>query len=251
MKRGYVKLWRKSLESLVFGNEKCWKIWCWCLMKANHKPNIFLLGREKITLKDGQFLMGSKKESEFLGIAKSTLWFWLDFLEKEKQLELKKTTKYTIITIPNWKIYQEVELKSDSNEDADGTQIGTNKNVKECISIKKKIGAKAPATKRNDIDMVLEGIRKIVKVLDGSQKEQRFMVKNFIDSRAPEILRQSGNLNPTPQQVHNAIFRIFQLAQRDEFHSKNCTSIKYVYNKAGAIVMSSKKPDKYKVDIIS
>lgn len=71
--------------------------------------------------------MGSNKESEFLGIAKSTLWFWLEFLAKEGQIELKKTNKYTIITIPKWDLYQQLELKSETNQYTDGTQIGTNK----------------------------------------------------------------------------------------------------------------------------
>lgn len=71
--------------------------------------------------------MGSNKESEFLKIAKTTLWRWLEFLEKEGQLELKKTTKYTIITIPKWEEYQE---ERNSNGTQTGTQVGTNKNEK-------------------------------------------------------------------------------------------------------------------------
>lgn len=108
-------------------------------MKANHKENTFLLGRQKLTLNKGQFVMGLINAKEELALAKSTISYWLDFLEKEGQVELKKTNKYTIITIQKWKDYQVVGLKSDSNEDTDGTQIGTNKNDKECIRMKKKM----------------------------------------------------------------------------------------------------------------
>lgn len=70
--------------------------------------------------------MGSNKESAALKIAKTTFWRWLEFFESEQMLELKKTTKYTVVTIPNWELHQGVELK----RDASGPEVGTNKNDK-------------------------------------------------------------------------------------------------------------------------
>lgn len=67
--------------------------------------------------------MGSNKESEFLRIAKTTLWRWLEFLEGEGMLELKKTTKYTIVTIPKWEEYQG---ERNSNGKQTLPQVGTN-----------------------------------------------------------------------------------------------------------------------------
>jgi phage replication O-like protein O len=109
---------------------------------------------------------------------------------------------------------------------------------------------KATPKRREDIDILLKGIRDITGIVDGSQKEQRNFAKNFLDFKTPEILRRSGNLNPTQQQVINATLRLFQLAKKDSFHQKNCTSLKYVYNKAGAIVMSAQS-NKPKIAIIS
>jgi len=126
MKNGWIKLYRKIIDSVVFRNEKCLKIWIWCLSRAGHQENCILLGREKITLKQGQFVMGLNKSSEVLDLAKTTIKYWLDFLEKEDKVELKKTTKYTIITIRNWDNFQEVEHKRNTN----GTQKETNKNDK-------------------------------------------------------------------------------------------------------------------------
>ena|SRR3990167_5855035 len=127
---GWIKLHRKLLENLIFNNEKGLKIWIWCLLKANHKVNTFLLGRQKMIIKKGQFVFGSNHSSEELKLAKSTIWYWLEFLEREGQVELKKTNKYTIITMKNWDKYQEVGNKSETNEETNGKQIGTNKNVK-------------------------------------------------------------------------------------------------------------------------
>jgi phage replication O-like protein O len=99
---------------------------------------------------------------------------------------------------------------------------------------------RAKAQPREDINILLNGIRQLVGVIDGSQQEQRNFAKNFLDSKTPEILRRAGNLNPTTQQIINATLRIFQLATKDDFHRKNCNSIRYVYNKAAAIALSGK-----------
>jgi hypothetical protein len=101
-----------------------------------------------------------------------------------------------------------------------------------------------------DIDLVLEKIKSVVRILDGNQEEHRNIVRNFLDNKTPEILRTMGNFTPSRDQIINATVRIFQLARQDKFHSMNCTSLKYVYSKAGAIVMSAQAA-KPKVAIIS
>lgn len=124
MDTGFVLLHRKLLENVIFDNEKGLKVWIWCLLRANFKDRIVLLGRKKVKVSKGEFIMGSRKESEFLNIARSTLWFWLNFLEREGQVELEKTTKYTLVKLKNWSKYQDVGHKWDTN----GTQMGTDNN---------------------------------------------------------------------------------------------------------------------------
>jgi hypothetical protein len=95
------------------------------------------------------------------------------------------------------------------------------------------------ALRRTDIDSLLHGIKSVVGILDGSQTEQRNFAKNFLDSKTPEILRTMGNPSPTKEQIISATIRIFQLARQDKFHAMNCTSLRYVYSRAGAIVMTA------------
>jgi hypothetical protein len=59
-----------------------------------------------------------------------------------------------------------------------------------------------------------------------------------------------GNLAPNREQIVSATLRIFQLARQDRFHSMNCTSMRYVYSRAGAIVMSAQAAQP-KVAVIS
>lgn len=127
MGNGWIKLHRKLLESVIFGNEKGLKVWIWCLLKAGHAEKSILIGRQKITLKPGQFVMGSTTAKESLGLAKATIWYWLNFLEKEGQVRLQRTTKYTIVTLPNWDSHQS---NLDTDETQSGRKVGTNKNVK-------------------------------------------------------------------------------------------------------------------------
>jgi len=107
-----------------------------------------------------------------------------------------------------------------------------------------------PSHRREDIDTLLKGIKVVVGIMDGSQQEHRNFAKNFLDSKTPEILRYTGNLSPTKEQIINTTIRLFQLAKQDPFHIKNCTSLKYVYNKAGAIIMTA-SVTKPKIAVIS
>ncbi|MCA9730924.1 hypothetical protein KC799_02265 [candidate division KSB1 bacterium] len=106
MLKGWIKLHRKLLDSVVFQNEKGLKIWIWCLLKATHKHQSFLIGRTKVDLHPGEFVCGSNKATAELGIAKTTFWNWLHFLEQEGKVGLKKNAKFTLVYIKNWERYQ-------------------------------------------------------------------------------------------------------------------------------------------------
>lgn len=124
---GWIKLHRKLLHSLIFGNEKGLKVWLWCLLKANHTPNTFLLGRQKVSLLAGQFIMGSNTAIDELRLAKATLWYWLHFLEEQGQVRLQKNAKYTVVTLLNWTDYQ---TQLDAGDTLKERWVGTNKNEK-------------------------------------------------------------------------------------------------------------------------
>lgn len=96
---GWVKLHRKLIDSLVFKNEKCLKVWIWCLLKANHQENTTMLGRSKIDIPKGSFIMGSHTAKDTLEMAVSTIWYWLRFLESEGMVEIKNTNKYSLVKL--------------------------------------------------------------------------------------------------------------------------------------------------------
>lgn len=125
---GWIKLYRKLLESPVFDSEKGLKIWVWCLLKANHKDKVIFIGRQRLLVKKGSFIMGGNNAQEVLKIARSTIFHWLHILEREGMVSIKKTNKYTVVTIPKWNDYQDDWHQMDINSASNETQKNTNKN---------------------------------------------------------------------------------------------------------------------------
>lgn len=146
MNKGYIKLHRKILDSLVFEHEGIFKLWCLCLLLANHKEEEVKApySLKVIKLKPGQFLTGRdslhrayhqsqirKKYSRRARPTAITLYRWLLFLQKCQNLNIKTYNKYSIITITNWSQYQ-------VNEQQMNNRRTTDEHKQECIKKKEK-----------------------------------------------------------------------------------------------------------------
>lgn len=155
MDRGYLKLWRKSLDSEVFASESLWKLWCCCLMLANHKEKYFSVDGviSPVKVGPGQFVTGRFSIHKIMYPKKSkknpnplTVWRWLQSLENSGNLNIKTNNKYSLITIMNWDSYQVDEngnehafvQQMNNNCTTDEQQMNTNKNVKNDKNDKKK-----------------------------------------------------------------------------------------------------------------
>ena len=114
---GYIKLWRKAMLSGMMKNHKLWTFWTWCLLKATHKERTHVIGFQEIELKPGQFIFGRKKASHELGLSERGIRTCLKSLEKTKNVTIKATNKFSIITICNWKLYQGNGIPSDQQYD--------------------------------------------------------------------------------------------------------------------------------------
>ena len=114
MERGYVKLWRKSLDSRVFQNPELWQLWTWCLLRAAHKAHWLSVstgrGRTEIELQPGQLVFGSNVAAAALGQAPRTTLKRLHKLARMGCCTLKNCDHFTVITITNWSTYQPVAL---------------------------------------------------------------------------------------------------------------------------------------------
>ena len=136
--QGYIKLYRKLMDSPVWSDPYYLKLWMYCLMKATHKERNVILGSKVATLEPGQFIIGRKSLTEDLNkgmkpkqeLNESTWWRYLNNLEKFEMLHIKKTNKYSVVSIIKWSDYQESEQQMNNKRTSNEQQMNTNKNVK-------------------------------------------------------------------------------------------------------------------------
>jgi hypothetical protein len=106
MDRGYVKLWRKTLDSGWFKNHKLWVFWSYCLVKATHKEITQMVGFQQVSLAPGEFIFGRKKAAKDLNMSEKEIRTCVKNLDKLGNVAIKRANKFSIITIINWDTYQ-------------------------------------------------------------------------------------------------------------------------------------------------
>lgn len=124
MTRGYIRLWRKTIDDAVFQNAHLFKVFAWCLLKATHKiisvPVTTGRGQTIVTLYPGQLIFGRHSASKDLKMPPSSIRDRLERLRKLQILDIKPDTHFSIITVINWQSYQ-----ADDNEDGQATRQAT------------------------------------------------------------------------------------------------------------------------------
>lgn len=119
MDQGWIKLYRKLLESRVFQNEGLLKVWVWCLLKANHEGKWVSLktgkGITEVWVNPGEFIFGRKKAAKELKMNPETIRKRTQKLKSMQNLTTQNKTHYTLVSIINWDTYQdkENELKNE------------------------------------------------------------------------------------------------------------------------------------------
>lgn len=138
MNKGYIKHYRKVMDSFVWTNPYMYKLWSLCLMKAAHEKRKFLFNGKEVWLNSGEFVTGrdaltfemnkgAKREHQ---VNSTSVWRWIKLFEKEGMLDIKSTTKYSVISISNWGAYQSDEQQVDIKWTSSEQQVDTNKNEK-------------------------------------------------------------------------------------------------------------------------
>lgn len=136
---GYIKLHRKLLNWEWIENPNVLSIFVICLLKANHKANTW----QGIEVPAGSFITSYEKLSAISGLSIKQVRTALDKLKKTGELASKSTSRYSIISIKNWELYQ-LEGKQMGSQlgkqvgSPVGSQRATNKNDKEYKNIRNK-----------------------------------------------------------------------------------------------------------------
>ena len=156
---GWIKIHRKIEESQVFQSDRLLKLWVYCLFRANYKDDWFTPSGvvEPIRVKRGQFVTGRYALHKGCYPRKRkgnpsplTLWRCLQVLEKMGNLNIHSNNKYTVVTIPNYSLYNDVPpekrggVSSEVNNSRTTTeqQLNTSKNIQE--GLRTKVSADPP-----------------------------------------------------------------------------------------------------------
>ncbi len=146
---GWIKLYRSIRKHWLWEDAEKLKWWIDILLQANHQDNKFLLGSELVVIERGSFHTSELKLSQRWGVSKTTIRKFLELLEEDKMIEVKKSKKGTTIKVSNYKGYQSISeedkttKKLQKNYDVDNENtieepqknhdVDTNKNDKEYI----------------------------------------------------------------------------------------------------------------------
>ena len=107
MEQGYVKLWRKCLDSGLLKNPTAWQLFGYLLLKATHRAHRQLVGGMVFDLQPGDVIFGRSKAADDLCVGEQSIRTALKLLEKLEIVTSKSTNKCTVISFVNWDRYQE------------------------------------------------------------------------------------------------------------------------------------------------
>ncbi len=143
MIRGWIKLYRRSLDSVTFQNANLWQVWCWCLMKAAHEEKKILWNGQEIILKPGQFLSGRFTGSKECRMRPSTFRNQIALLKRLENLDMSSDSRSSLITVVKWNEFQgNGTLKKETRtgkRTPGGQPKDTIKNIENVKKIKEKI----------------------------------------------------------------------------------------------------------------
>lgn len=119
---GYVKLWRDVIEHPVFAHDGLFRLWCYCLVRANWKDVTWMIPGTltPINIPRGAFVTGRKSlhaalypkhdRRELPTPADTTLWNWLKTLDRLGCVKLKTIdNRCTLVSVCNYSTYQDVQ----------------------------------------------------------------------------------------------------------------------------------------------
>lgn len=107
MDRGYVRLWRKTLDSGLLQHPTAWQVFGYLLMTATSKPHKRIIAGVMTEAKPGEVITGRERLAEKLGLSVQQVRTALNLLKKLEIITITSTNKYSVISLVNWDAYQQ------------------------------------------------------------------------------------------------------------------------------------------------
>jgi hypothetical protein len=107
MERGFVKVWRKTLDSELLQHPRALQLFMHLLLTATSKPCRRIVAGGPVELRPGDVVTGRERLAQELGATVREIRTAMDILKKMEIVTTKATNKYSIISIINWDRYQQ------------------------------------------------------------------------------------------------------------------------------------------------
>jgi hypothetical protein len=121
MERGYVKLWRKTLDSGLLQHPTAWQVFGYLLMSATRSERKLMVAGQVFELSPGDYAGSVAGLCGALKLTARQVRTALAVLEKLEILTIKTTNKGSLFSIMNWHRYQ-VEGQTDDKQNANKRQ---------------------------------------------------------------------------------------------------------------------------------
>lgn len=131
---GYIKLFRQLTDWEWYTDADTMRVFLHLLLKTNHSDHEW----RGIKVLRGQCVTGRKELASELKISERRVRTALNHLKSTNEVTIKATSKYSVVTIENWALYQlddgkvtsETTSKATNDRPASDQQVTTNKNDK-------------------------------------------------------------------------------------------------------------------------
>lgn len=115
--KGFIKLDRNIFEHWIFQDAEKFRAFVDLIQLARWKDEKLLIGNDLITVPRGSYYTSELKLAERWGWSRNKIRDFLRLLENEQMIIKKGTTKGTMLTIENYRVYQdEGTTKSTENQ---------------------------------------------------------------------------------------------------------------------------------------
>ena len=107
MERGFVKLYRKTLDSGLLQHPSALQLFTFFLLSATRKPRKVMSNGQLFDLSPGELVTSVAALTNDLGMTTKQCRLALSFLERANMVAIRGTNKGSVISLVNWARYQE------------------------------------------------------------------------------------------------------------------------------------------------
>ena len=216
MNQGWVKIHRTMLDWEWFNDSKTLHLFMYLLLKANHEQRSY----HGITIKRGELLTGRKKMAKETGLSEQSIRTSIKRLKSTSELTIKSTSKYSLINIVNYELYQAKDDKTNhqinqqSNQQVTSNQPTTN-HKQECKELKELKKTSNVVNKLPTIDVNSESFKIAQTLFNNILLKNPKNKKPNMNSWALDVDKIIRIDNRTPSEVK----RVLNYLKDDDFWS--------------------------------